>query len=82
MREYTKEEQEQIAKIIPVIIESTETEFEVTPESRLLEDLELSSLEVYVLLSDLEAEFDVVIPVEELMGIETVGELCEVVMRA
>lgn len=67
--------------IIQVIITSTETEQTVTLDSELVRDLGLSSMEVLVLLGDLESAFGVVIPVSQVTHVETVEDLCEVVLR-
>ena len=72
--------QEAIQAIIAVIVKSTETEKEVTVETYLVKELGLSSLEVVVLLGDLEAEFGIDIPVSKVRNVQTVGDLCQVVI--
>lgn len=72
--------QEAIKAIIAVIVKSTETEKEVTVEMYLVKDLGLSSLEVVVLLGDLESEFGIDIPVSKVRNVRTVGDLCQVVI--
>lgn len=67
-------------KIIDTIVESTETELGVTEEMYLVKDLGLSSMEVMVLLSDLEEGFGIRIPVSRLSRVQTVGDLSDVVI--
>ncbi len=47
----------------------------VTMDSRLIEDLKADSLDVVELIMDLEQEFDVEIPDEELPTVHTVGDI-------
>lgn len=47
----------------------------ITMESRLIEDLKADSLDVVELIMDLEQEFDIEIPDEELPKVRTVGDI-------
>lgn len=47
----------------------------VTPDSKLVDDLKADSLDVVELIMDLEQEFDVEIPEDELPNIQTVGDI-------
>ena len=47
----------------------------VTMDSRLIEDLKADSLDVVELIMDLEQEFGVEIPDEELPNVHTVGDI-------
>ncbi|OQB24743.1 MAG: Acyl carrier protein [Firmicutes bacterium ADurb.Bin182] len=47
----------------------------ITPESRLIEDLKADSLDVVELIMDLEQEFGIEIPDDELPKIRTVGDI-------
>ncbi|MCD8160963.1 MAG: acyl carrier protein [Clostridiales bacterium] len=67
-------------RVIRVIRTSTETEKPVTLETRLVTDLGLSSMEVLVLMGDLESAFRVVIPVSRVDHVETVEDLCQVII--
>lgn len=67
-------------EIFRVIAESTETELEVTEDTSLVKDMGLSSVEVFVLLGDLEDAFGIRIPASELRQIRTAGELCRLVI--
>ncbi|MBP5312462.1 MAG: acyl carrier protein [Clostridia bacterium] len=48
---------------------------EITPESRIKEDLHADSLSVLTLLMTIEEEFNITIPDEELMKFNTVGDV-------
>lgn len=72
--------QEAIKAIIDVIVESTETEVEVTEQTELVKGLGLSSMEVVILLGDLESAFGITIPVSRVRRVQTVGDLCQVVI--
>lgn len=67
-------------EIIRVIVEATETELTLTEETGLFEDMGLSSVEVVVMLSDLEEAFGIDIPASELRSVRTVGDLCQLVI--
>ena len=67
-------------EIIQVIVEATETELTLTEETGLFEDMGLSSVEVVVMLSDLEEAFGIDIPASELRRVRTVGDLCQLVI--
>ena len=67
-------------EIIQVIVDATETELTLTEGTGLFEDMGLSSVEVVVMLSDLEEAFGVDIPASELRSVRTVGDLCQLVI--
>ncbi|MBQ7445726.1 MAG: acyl carrier protein [Clostridia bacterium] len=48
---------------------------EVTPESRIKEDLHADSLSVLTLIMTIEEEYNIQIPDEELMKFNTVGDV-------
>ncbi len=48
---------------------------EVTPESRIKEDLHADSLSVLTMLMTIEEEYDITIPDEELARFNTVGDI-------
>ncbi|MBQ6693045.1 MAG: acyl carrier protein [Clostridia bacterium] len=50
-------------------------EEEIKPESRLVEDLMADSLDIVELIMDLEAEYGVQIPDDDLPKIRTVGDI-------
>lgn len=47
----------------------------ITLESKLVDDLKADSLDVVELIMDLEQEFDIEIPDEELPNVRTVGDI-------
>lgn len=49
----------------------------ITAESRLVDDLKADSLDIVELIMDLEQEFDVEIPDEELPNVHTIGDIVE-----
>lgn len=73
-------EKEVMEKIIELFSEITEKE-EVTQDSELIEDLELTSIEVFTLLADLEAIFDIVIPEKMIRRMGTINDVKDVVME-
>lgn len=67
--------------VIAVIKSSTETELEVTENTHLVQEMGLSSVEAMLLLSDLEDRFGIRIPAGRLRDIQTVRDLCQVVVN-
>ena len=70
------------AEIYRVIRFSTETELELRDDLHLITQMGLSSVEVMLLVSDLEDAFAIDLPVSELRDVATVGHLCQVVAQA
>ena len=68
-----------LEKLIQVIRESTECEMEIQEDSLLVEDLGLSSIEIMVLIGDIEDAFDVKIKAAQLRNVKSVGELVKVI---
>ena len=72
----------QITKTVHNIIkDSSETELELTPQTHLIQEIGLSSVEAMLLLSDLEDVFHIQIPVTALREVETVGDLTQLVIQ-
>ncbi|MBR3973463.1 MAG: acyl carrier protein [Oscillospiraceae bacterium] len=67
-------------EILAVIRTSTETEMELTPETNLVQEMGLSSVETMLLLSDLEDRFGITIPASSLRSIQTVNDLSQTVI--
>lgn len=76
----TRKEAEQ--KIMEIIAKSAETDREVREDTLLYEDLGLASVEVYVMLCELEETFGVKISAAELRNVCTAGDLCSLMIRA
>jgi acyl carrier protein len=53
----------------------------ITMESRLVDDLKADSLDVVELIMDLEQEFDIEIPDEELPKVQTVADIVDYVEK-
>lgn len=59
---------------------STMTEAEkITAESELIDDLEISSMDVLYLISCLEDEFEIKVPEKEVRKMVTVGDVAEII---
>ena len=67
-------------KIIDVIEKSTETELELTPDTELFADMGLSSVEVVIMLGDLEDAFGIDIPAADIRNVRTIGELSDLII--
>ena len=53
----------------------------ITAESRLIEDLKADSLDVVELIMDIEQEFSVQVPEEELPNVHTVGDIVKFIEK-
>ncbi len=65
-------------QVIQKLLESSDLEIEasqVTPETSLRDDLELSSLQAVTLVMDLEDQFGIEVEDEELESLQTVGDI-------
>jgi acyl carrier protein len=69
------------AKIKPVLEKQFIFEGELTLKTRFLEDLGADSLDIVQLLSDLEDMFDIKMPPEDLVNIQTVGDIVDYIAR-
>ena len=67
-------------EIFTIIRNSTEADVSITEGTHLFTDLGLSSVEVMMLISDLEDSFGVSIPAASLRQVQTAGDLCGVVL--
>lgn len=72
---------EAINEIYAVIRSSTETDLSLVPELHLIQDMGLSSVEIMLLLTDLEDHFQINIPVSELRNTQTIDDLCQVILH-
>ncbi|MDD7389025.1 MAG: acyl carrier protein [Lachnospiraceae bacterium] len=72
--------QEVKREVIRVIKDSTETELEISESTQLFDEMGMSSMEAFVMLSDLEEEFNINIPAVSLRKVKTVGEICELII--
>ena len=72
--------QELKEEIIETIIDSTETEVEVTEQTHIVTEMGLSSVETMMLVSDLEDHFGITIPTATLRDVRTIGDLSAIVI--
>ena len=68
-------------EIYNVIRASTETELELRDDLHLITQMGLSSVEIMLMISDLEDRFGIELPVSELRDVATVGQLCQLIVR-
>lgn len=68
-------------QIYAVIRSSTETELELTEDMHLITQMGLSSVEIMLMISDLEDHFGIELPIEELRGVATIGQLCKTILE-
>ena len=68
-------------EVFAVICSSTETDVPVTASTHLFKELGLSSVEVMLLISDLEDAFGIIIPASALRSVQTAGDLSSVVLN-
>ena len=73
--------QEAKKEIIRVIKVSTETELDITEQTNMFTDMGLYSVEVVVMLGELEDTFGIDIPASRLRRVRTVGDMCELVIQ-
>lgn len=66
-------------EILSVVHSSTESEAEITNSTHLIKEMGLSSIEIMMLVFDLENTFGVDIPVSKLRHVQTVGDLGQLV---
>ena len=64
-----------------VIRSSTETELELHEDLNFITQMGLSSMEIMLMISDLEDAIGMELPISELREVTTVGDLCQVVRR-
>lgn len=65
-------------RVIELFSTMTEAE-EITAESEILEDLEISSMDVLYLISSLEEEFHISVPEQLVRRMVTVGDVADVI---
>lgn len=70
-------QEERWEEFLKILRDSTEYEDEVLPEHHLFYDLGLSSMEIMILIGDLEDQMDVKLEISRLKTVKTVGDLFE-----
>lgn len=66
--------------IMQVIQDCTDADVPITEQTHLIKTLGLTSVEIMMLISDLEDRFGIDIPGAKLRSVWTVGNLCDVVI--
>lgn len=66
-------------EILSIVRNSTETEMEITENTHLIRQMGLSSVEIMMMVSELEDAFGVEISASDLRHVQTVGDLCRLV---
>ena len=74
-REHVKET---VTELIRNIIDA---DVEITEESGLMEDLDLSSLEIMTMIADIEQEYQIVLGETELRSMVTVGDIVDCICK-
>jgi acyl carrier protein len=72
---------ELLPRIVELIEPFNKKGVAITPETRFADGLELDSLTVMDFVANVEDEWDIVIPINMLPEIETVGQLAEAVAK-
>ena len=68
-------------EILTVVSNSTETELELTENTHLLRDMGLTSVEIMMLISDLEDHFGITISADRLHGVQIIADLQALVLE-
>ena len=68
-----------IESIIDVIRDTIDTDELISAEDTFQDDLEMESMDIFSMLSDLESEFGVHIPERKLQEIFTIDDLAELI---
>ena len=72
---------EVLDRVIAVMSTISDAE-EITEESEIMEDLDISSMDVLFLISSMEAEFKCKVPEKELRKVVTVGDVAQIIVKA
>jgi acyl carrier protein len=68
-----------LQRVIEVFATMTETADEITADSQLIEDLEISSMDVLYLISSLEEEFKIKVSEKAIRRMATIGDVAEII---
>ena len=67
-----------LARIISLFSTMTECDT-ITEDSEIIDDLEISSMDVLYLITSLEAEFKISVPEDDIRKMVTVGDVAEII---
>ena len=70
---------EVLERVITLLATMSDVE-EIDEDSEIMEDLDLSSMDVLFLVSSIEAEFRIKMPEKEIRRVETVGDIADVIV--
>ena len=73
--------EEILEKVISVFASIAETEDDITSDSELMEDLNISSMDTLMMMTVLEEEFKISIPEKEIREMYTVGDVADIVIK-
>ena len=68
-----------LERVINLLAAMTESEDEVTADSELIDDLGISSMDILFLVTSLEEEFNVKVPVNAIRKMYTIADVAEIV---
>ena len=68
-----------LEKVIAVFATMADTDDEITADSELMEDLNISSMDILMLMTTLEEEFKITIPEKEIRKMVTIGDVVQVI---
>ena len=68
-----------LEKVIAVFATMADTDDEITADSELMEDLNISSMDILMLMTTLEEEFKISISEKEIRKMVTVGDVVQVI---
>ena len=66
--------------IIDMITDASEADFQITEETHIINEIGMSSIEIMLMISDMEDRFGINIPTSRLRSVETVADLIRVVV--
>lgn len=72
---------EQILKQIIQLFSTITSAKDITADSELMDDLDISSMDVLFLISSLEEEFNIKVPDTALRKVVTVGDVAEIIEK-
>lgn len=74
--------QEIFDKALQIITENTAcTAEQIKPESKLMEEMEMTSLDLLILIGEIENAFDIRFAEEDLMNIVTMDDLTQTIIK-
>ena len=68
-----------LKRVINLLAAMTESENEVTADSELIDDLGISSMDLVFLITNLEEEFEIKVPVSAIRKMIAVADVAEIV---